>query len=393
VTKRVKSTGKRARSAKKVRPSKSSAKGRRPEQIRKHLSAQLERKKEAHLRQFELPELLELAAKSAAGLEKAGAKVLDFGSATKAQLVSSLKTLALDDIRSFLRQKHKKPSGRMEEKHRRRLKQALRKEKAKVLPIAKAIPTKLPPRKKFEYAKTGVEGFDPLIGKGIPRGSRVILSGAAGSGKTLFALQTLYNAVKRGEKAYYLSLEESEERLIEYLRIFGMNPEKYIAEKRLVIKRLSPLDISRSVEMMLAKAKGELLIDADPILLPPGFKPDWVGFDSIAALAATLVREQDSYRIYMEQLFKYLEDIGVTSLLISETEELPNIGFTQAKIEDFLADGIFVLYHVRRGNVRQRAVEVLKLRGVDHEEKVVAMDILDGKGIIVYPDQEVFGEL
>ena len=93
----------------------------------------------------------------------------------------------------------------------------------------------------------------------------------------------------------------------------------------------------------------------------------------------------------MEQLFKYLGDLGVTSLLISEAEELPNIGFTQSKIEDFLADGIIILYHARRGNVRQRALEVLKLRGVDHEEKVVAMDIVDKEGVVVYPDQEMFG--
>jgi KaiC/GvpD/RAD55 family RecA-like ATPase len=52
-----------------------------------------------------------------------------------------------------------------------------------------------------------------------------------------------------------------------------------------------------------------------------------------------------------------------------------------------------VLYNLRKGDVRQSAIEVLKMRGAGHKKKVVAMQIISGTGIEVYPEQEVFGGL
>ena len=58
--------------------------------------------------------------------------------------------------------------------------------------------------------------------------------------------------------------------------------------------------------------------------------------------------------------------------------------------EEFLADGVIVLYNIRRGNVRENGLEILKMRGVKHEKKIVAMQIIENKGIEIYPEQEVF---
>ena len=49
------------------------------------------------------------------------------------------------------------------------------------------------------------------------------------------------------------------------------------------------------------------------------------------------------------------------------------------------------MYNTQRGNVRESAIEVLKMRGAQHQKKIVAMQIESGKGIVVYPEQEVFG--
>ena len=69
---------------------------------------------------------------------------------------------------------------------------------------------------------------------------------------------------------------------------------------------------------------------------------------------------------------------------------MPTI-FSPTGVEEFLADGVIVLYNVRKGDIRESAIEVLKMRGVKHIKKVVAMQIVTGTGIEVYPDQEVFG--
>ena len=75
--------------------------------------------------------------------------------------------------------------------------------------------------------------------------------------------------------------------------------------------------------------------------------------------------------------------------LISESTDVAN-KLTSSGVEEFLADGVIVLYNIQRGTVRENAIEVLKLRGAKHQKKIVAMQITD-KGIVVYPEQEVFG--
>ncbi|MAG38057.1 hypothetical protein CMI45_01570 [Candidatus Pacearchaeota archaeon] len=86
-----------------------------------------------------------------------------------------------------------------------------------------------------------------------------------------------------------------------------------------------------------------------------------------------------------------LEKIGATSLLITETEQVPKI-FSTTGVEEFLAGGVVVLYNLKHGNVRENALEILKLRGASHQKKIVSYQIT-GKGITVYPDQEVFSEI
>lgn len=70
---------------------------------------------------------------------------------------------------------------------------------------------------------------------------------------------------------------------------------------------------------------------------------------------------------------------------------MPTI-FSTTGVEEFLADGVIVLYHFKQGNVRENGIEVLKLRGAKHQKKIVALQITD-EGIVVYPEQELFGML
>ncbi len=247
--------------------------------------------------------------------------------------------------------------------------------------------------KSSDYMKTGVEGLDELFMQGIPKSSAVLVAGGAGSGKTIMCLQICNNLAKKGLKAMYISLEESEEKLKSHMEKFGWNTKDLEYKNNLIIKRLDPFSIARNVEALLAKAKGELKMDIQEIgeLIPKGFKPDIVVVDSLTALAAAFREGEDSYRIYIEQLFRYFEKLKVTSFLISETEQIP-VKFSKTGVEEFLADGVIVLYAIQRDNIRENAVEILKMRGVKHQKRIVAMKITD-KGIEIYPEQEVFGGL
>ncbi len=243
------------------------------------------------------------------------------------------------------------------------------------------------------FIKTGIEGFDALMEHGIPKGSTILICGGAGTGKTIFGLQTLNYAAQKGEKCLYMSFEESEERLREHMRDFGWNPDKLEAEGSLLIKRFKPHDISKAVEALLMKAEGELLIDIEPLILPKGFKPDRIVIDSLTAIAAAFMGEERTYRIYIEQLFSFLESTNATSFLITETDQIPRGLLTKTGVEEFLADGVIIMYHIRKGDIREHGIEILKLRGANHIKKIVAFQINGGSGIEVFPQQKVFGGL
>lgn len=238
------------------------------------------------------------------------------------------------------------------------------------------------------FLKTHVPGLDALLVDGIPKGASVIICGGTGSGKTILNLQIMAMACRTGKRCLYLTLEESEARLIDHMMDFGWDAKRYIKEGKLRFLRLNPFDIMRSVDALLAKEKGELLIDIKPVILPKDFVPEMIFVDSLTAISAAFIGRRDTYRIYIEKLFRYFEELKATTFLITETEQIPT-QYSPTGTEEFLADGVIILYSIQRHNVRERAIEVLKMRGLAHQQKIVSMRIIKGIGIKIFPEKEV----
>ena len=253
----------------------------------------------------------------------------------------------------------------------------------------KETPVSIVPITGEKYVGTGVPGLDSLFLTGIPKGSSTLVVGGPGSGKTIFCLQTLYEAAKAGEKVFYITLEEKPERLKQHMSDFGWDITDLEKKGRFIIKKFSPIDVTRQIDAMLEQTKGELLIDLKPLLIPDHYKPDRIAVDSLSAIAAALFGKEESYRLYIEQLFKLFEELGATSFLISETPD-PTHKLSVSGAEEFLADGVFVFYNLRHGNVRESAFEILKMRGSSFKKKIVALQIKAEQGIVIYPEQEIF---
>jgi KaiC/GvpD/RAD55 family RecA-like ATPase len=254
--------------------------------------------------------------------------------------------------------------------------------------------------KKREYIKTGITGFDKLFKNGIPKGSTVLIAGGTGSGKTNFCLQIIAYHAAKGNNCYFMGFEESEERLIEHMEDFHWNPEKLIKSGKLKIKRFLTSEIyyydkksGKDIQAMMTKEVDPLLMELEPLSIDEdvGFKPDIIILDSLTAVASTFKGKDQSYRFYVERLFRFFEKIGCTTFLITETQQIPET-FSPSEVEEFLADGVVVFYNFRRENVRETAIEIIKMRGDKHQKKIVAMKITEN-GIKVYPDKEVFGTL
>lgn len=250
------------------------------------------------------------------------------------------------------------------------------------------------------YLATGLPGLDKLFQHGIPTGSTVLISGGAGSGKTNLCLQMLMHHANQGKNCYYMGFEESEERLIQHMKRFGWDPDKYLKKGNFRIKRFLTSEIyyydkksGSDIQAMMTKEIDPLLMELEPLAIADdiGFKPDIIILDSLTAISSTFRGKEQSYRFYVERLFRFFEKIGSTTFLIAETQQIPEI-FSPTGVEEFLADGVIVLYNIRKGNVRENAIEVLKMRGEKHQKKIVAMQITD-QGVKVFPEQEVFSAM
>jgi KaiC/GvpD/RAD55 family RecA-like ATPase len=254
--------------------------------------------------------------------------------------------------------------------------------------------------KEKKYLKTGIPGFDSLFEHGIPIGSSVLVAGGTGSGKTNFCLQILANNAAQGKKCYFMGFEESEEHLIEHMEDFGWRPQSLIGAGTLKIKRFLTSEIyytdrksGGDIQAMMTKEVDPLLMELEPFSITDnmGFRPDIIVLDSLTALSSSFLDKDQSYRFYIERLFRFLEIRGCTTFLTTETHQIPEV-FSPTGVEEFLSDGVVAFYNLRKGSTRETAIEVLKMRGAKHQKRIVPLEITE-KGITVYPEKEAFSAL
>jgi len=244
--------------------------------------------------------------------------------------------------------------------------------------------------KKENVLKTDISGFDELFAeKGIPRGNSVLVAGGPGTGKSIFCRQICYNIVSKGKKCMYVSFEEGKERIQRSMEKFGWDVAKFIEDGSFLIQKINPLDILRMKFGTLGGSGSatEVSYKIKPLVIPVGFNPEVIVVDSLSAIISVSITKDKNYRAYLQQLFGFFEETGATSFLISETNPMPT-RFSDTGIEEFLADGIVVLYNIQKNVFRENAIEVLKMRYSKHEKRIVLMEITE-KGIKVYPNKSV----
>jgi len=127
------------------------------------------------------------------------------------------------------------------------------------------------------------------------------------------------------------------------------------------------------------------------MFFPEDFKPDFVVIDSLTSIASAFSGEESRFRIYMEQLFRYLEKNKITNFLIREVSSPSHVGTTfkeQGEAVSFLSDGIIVIYNViYDSGERTAAIEILKMRGVSFKKKIVEMKIRSKGGTEIYDNK------
>ena len=207
-----------------------------------------------------------------------------------------------------------------------------------------------------ERISSGVPRLDSMLGgKGFYRGSTVLVSGTAGTGKTSLAAHFVHAACERGERCLYFAFEESPGQLIRNMRSIGLDL------RTCVNKGLLNIHSSRAtffgLEMHLA------LIHK----LVQQFKPAIVVTDPIGALVGAGSRRDANLMIV--RLIDFLKARGITAFLTSLTSARDALEQTDIDVSSIVDSWLF-LRDIELGGERNRALYVLKSRGSRHSNQL-----------------------
>ena len=223
--------------------------------------------------------------------------------------------------------------------------------------------------------RTGIAGLDKVVNGGFKQGSVNLVSGNAGSGKTTFAMQFLVEGLKAGESGIYITFEEKKSKLYSDFLEFGWNLEQYESMGLLKFLEYTPEQIKRAI------AEGGGTMDA----LVSQMNTKRIVIDSITSFLM-LFRSGLAKKESSLALFDLINKWGCTAVLTSEAVQMSPDDLA-AQI-DFEVDSVVILHHFKKKGVRERALEVLKMRGTKIPEKTMKMT-LDKKGISVDPTKVV----
>ncbi|MFX0182641.1 MAG: RAD55 family ATPase [Candidatus Hodarchaeota archaeon] len=235
----------------------------------------------------------------------------------------------------------------------------------------------------MELTKTGLPGLDKLLGGGIPKGWTSILSGEPGAGKTCLAIGFIVEGIKMGEPGIFCSFNESRRELYLTQKSFGYDLENYESDGTFKL-----LDFSYG----RALGQGQLALQQYKLDLPGLTKELKEAINSIDAkrmvidpitIIKLLFDNIREVRYNLLRFFDVIRRFGVTSFAVVESK-----GMGSFTVEEFLAAGIIRLYNERTGAKRQRGIEIIKMRGVNHKRGVFPLSITE-KGIVVSPDVEM----
>ncbi|MEO5356965.1 MAG: circadian clock protein KaiC [Nitrospirae bacterium YQR-1] len=226
-----------------------------------------------------------------------------------------------------------------------------------------------------------IPGFDWISNGGFPKNRSTLLSGTAGSAKTVFVTQFLVEGIKQhGEKGVFVTFEESPEEIRRNMKSFGWDIRQYEAEGKWTFVDASPQPETEVVEAGVYDMGG-LLARIEHAIQKVGATR--VSLDSLGAFFSQF-SDRATVRREIFRITYALKKMNVTSIITAERTEEHGI-IARFGVEEFVADNVVVLRNSLEGEKRRRTIEILKFRGTDHQKGEYPFTIIPGEGIIIIP--------
>lgn len=226
-------------------------------------------------------------------------------------------------------------------------------------------------------APTGIQGLDEVTYGGLPTGRPTLLCGAAGCGKTLFAMTFLYNGATRyGEPGVFVAFEEQPDELIKNVSSLNYDIQNLIAQKKLVLDYVK-------LERAQIEEAGEY--DLEGLFIRLGHAIDSIGakrvvIDTIETLFGGL-QNLAILRAEIRRLFEWLKEKGVTAII---TGERGDGTLTRHGLEEYVSDCVILLDNRVTDQLSTRRLRIVKYRGSAHGTNEYPF-IIDEEGITVMP--------
>ncbi len=206
-----------------------------------------------------------------------------------------------------------------------------------------------------ERISSGVAGLDEMLsGRGFFRGSSVLITGTAGTGKSSFASFFADAACARGERVLYLAFEESPSQILRNMSSVGLNLQRWIKKDLLHIVAIRPTAIGLEGHLATVHNQVEKL-DPSVVVMDP--ITNLISVADISSVKAMLTRTIDFLKMRATTAL-------FTNLTLGDQPDDTAIGISS------LMDTWVVLRDVRVGASRQRILTVLKSRGMAHSNEI-----------------------
>ena len=254
----------------------------------------------------------------------------------------------------------------------------MKKRRKKSVKTLEKLVIKSSPKKNSEVVKikSGIPGFDEMLQGGIPIGSVVVLSGSPGSGKTIFCLQFINAGLtKYNENCVLVLLEESKEEIFETALEFGWDLNKFVELKRLKVLTVSLYDfeiLKNNIDDAIRSIGARRIVIDPGVIFKLFFEKELEARKNIVALGKVLKRRKCTTIITNE-------------LSLDSSSSLYGL-------EEYVADGVILLYHTRVKNKFIRSLAVVKMRNTKISEQLKPISI-SSNGIRVHIESELFTDV
>jgi circadian clock protein KaiC len=218
--------------------------------------------------------------------------------------------------------------------------------------------------------QTGISKLDALLGEGIPLGSSLLVSGVAGTGKTVLGLEFLYRGAQAGEKGILFSFEETEDRLRAASRGLGWDIDREIDRGMVEIVFIPQPDILVERDLLMIRERVEAL-GARRVVI-----------DSVSVFLHK-VKDPQIAREKTFQLASIVQNAQAVGLFATDipygSSQLSRFG-----VEETVVDGVILLTSSEEAFERQRYIEIYKLRNTAHSKGRHNL-VIGAGGMTIFP--------